>query len=69
MDLLSSILTDKELTAYLQFMLGENCNLNGQVQLDLGRYKNGSIERADLFSNLEAETRFQMGGKEYANKR
>ena len=69
MDLLSSILADKELTAYLQFMLEENCDINGQVQLDLGRYKNGSIERADLFSNLEAETRFQMGGKEYANKR
>ena len=65
MDLLSSILADKELTSYLQFMLEENCDLNGQVQLDLGRYKNGSIERADLFSNLEAETRFQMGVRVY----
>ena len=61
MGLLSSILADKELTAYLQFMLEENCDLNGQVQLDLRRYKNGSIERAELFWNLEAETRFQMG--------
>lgn len=69
MDLLSNVLRDKELTSYLQFMLEENCDLNGQVQLDLGRYKNGSIERADLFSNLEAETRFQMGARVYANKR
>ena len=64
MDLLSSVLKDDELTAYLQYMLVEGHELNKQIELDINRYHLGIIEREDLFKNLEAEMKFQ---KEKAN--
>ena len=61
MDLLSSILADKELTAYLQQMVIFKCELNHQVLSDVERYFKKTCSRGELFDNLSAEMKFQMG--------
>ena len=61
MDLLSSILADKELTAYLQFMVEENINLNRYVLADIEAYFGGNDSKEQLMKSLEAEMKFQMG--------
>ena len=60
MDLLSSILADRELTAYLQFMVEENINLNHYVLADIEAYFGGNDSKEQLMKSLEAEMRFQM---------
>ena len=61
MDLLSSILADRELTAYLQQMVIFKCELNYQVLGDVDRYFKKICSRGELFDNLSAEMKFQMG--------
>ena len=64
MDLLSSILADRELTAYLQFMVEENINLSHYVLADIEAYFGGDNSKEQLMKSLEAEWKFQ---KEIAN--
>ena len=58
-DLLSSVLADKELTAYLQQMVEENINLNHYVLADVEAYFGGNDSKEQLMKSLEAEWKFQ----------
>ena len=59
--LLEKILLDEELAAYLQQMVVFKCELNYQVLSDVERYFKELISRGELFDNLSAEMKFQMG--------
>lgn len=61
-NLLEEILKDEELTSYLQQMVIFKCKLNYQVLSDVERYSKRICSRGELFDNLSAEMKFQMGG-------
>ena len=60
-NLLEAILKDEELTAYLRQMVIFKCELNHQVLGDVDRYFKKICSRGELFDNLSAEMKFQMG--------